>query len=36
LCGIYLSHHAAHRFFRSADADQRAHTAFQSLLERAR
>jgi AcrR family transcriptional regulator len=35
LCGIYLSHHAAHRFLRAADADCRANTAFQALLERA-
>jgi AcrR family transcriptional regulator len=35
LCGIYLSHHAAHRFLRSADADRRAEIAFQALLERA-
>jgi len=28
LCGIYLSHHAAHRFLRAADADIRAQTAF--------
>jgi AcrR family transcriptional regulator len=35
LCGIYLSHHAAHRFLRSADADRRAATAQQSLFERA-
>jgi len=35
LCGIYLSHHAAHRFLRSKDADRRARTAFHSLLERA-
>jgi AcrR family transcriptional regulator len=35
LCGIYLSHHAAQRFLRSADADPRAQTAFQALLERA-
>lgn len=34
-CGIYLSHHAAHRFFRSDDADMRAEKAFQNLLERA-
>lgn len=34
LCGIYLSHHAAYRFLRSADADQRARTAFQALLDR--
>jgi AcrR family transcriptional regulator len=36
LSGIYLSHHVAHRFNRSPDADERAHTAFQALLERAR
>lgn len=36
LCGIYLSHHAAHRFLRHADADVRARTAFQALVERAR
>ncbi len=35
LSGIYLGHHAAHRFLRSADADRRAQTAFQALLERA-
>jgi AcrR family transcriptional regulator len=35
LCGIYLSHHAAYRFLRAADADRRAHTAFQELLKRA-
>jgi hypothetical protein len=35
LCGIYLSHHAAHRFLRSADADRRAAIAFQALLQRA-
>jgi AcrR family transcriptional regulator len=35
LCGIYLSHHAAHRFLRAADADSRAQTAFQALLDRA-
>jgi AcrR family transcriptional regulator len=35
LCGIYLSHHAAHRFLRAADADRRAETAFQALIERA-
>jgi AcrR family transcriptional regulator len=35
LCGIYLGHHAAHRFLRSADADRRAQTAFQALLKRA-
>jgi AcrR family transcriptional regulator len=36
LCGVYLSHHAAHRFLRSADADRRAEAAFTSLLDRAR
>ena len=35
LCGIYLSHHAAYRFLHSVDADRRAQTAFQALLERA-
>src|SRR5262249_20384632 len=35
LCGIYLAHHAAHRFLRSADADSRAQTAFEALLARA-
>jgi hypothetical protein len=35
LCGIYLGHHAAYRFLRSADADRRAQTAFHALLERA-
>jgi AcrR family transcriptional regulator len=35
LCGIYLSHHAAHRFLRAADADRRATTAFQALVARA-
>ena len=35
LCGIYLSHHAAHRFLRSADAGSRADTAFQALVDRA-
>jgi AcrR family transcriptional regulator len=35
LCAIYLGHHAAHRFMRSADADRRAQTAFLALLERA-
>ncbi|HTF33356.1 MAG TPA: TetR/AcrR family transcriptional regulator [Myxococcota bacterium] len=35
LCGIYLGHHAAHRFLRAADADNRAHAAFQALVERA-
>src|SRR5215468_12376479 len=35
LCGIYLAHHAAHRFLRSADADSRAQTAFEALVARA-
>ena len=35
LCGIYLGHHAAHRFLRAADADWRAQIAFQALLDRA-
>ena len=35
LCGIYLAHHAAHRFLRAADADRRAQIAFAALLARA-
>jgi AcrR family transcriptional regulator len=35
LCGIYLGHHATHRFLRSADADSRAQRAFRALLDRA-
>jgi len=35
LCGIYLGHHAAHRFLRAADAETRANTAFEALIERA-
>lgn len=35
LCGIYLGHHAAHRFLRAADADARANAAFEALLARA-
>ncbi|HLI79598.1 MAG TPA: hypothetical protein VKV03_06425, partial [Candidatus Binataceae bacterium] len=35
LCAIYLGHHAAHRFLRSADADARAQSAFEALLTRA-
>ena len=35
LSGIYLGHHAAHRFLRSTDADTRAQTAFKALLDRA-
>lgn len=36
LSGIYLGHHAAHRFLRAADADARALTAFQALVDRAK
>jgi AcrR family transcriptional regulator len=35
LCGIYLGHHAAHRFLRAADAETRANTAFEALVDRA-
>jgi len=35
LSGIYLGHHAAHRFLRAVDADSRAQRAFQALLDRA-
>ena len=35
LCGIYLSHHAAQRFLKAPDADRRARTAFEALIERA-
>jgi hypothetical protein len=35
LCGIYLGHHAAHRFLRARDADARAQIAFKALLDRA-
>ena len=35
LCGIYLGHHAAHRFLRAADAQTRANTALQALVARA-
>jgi hypothetical protein len=35
LSGIYLGHHAAHRFLRAADADLRAQVAFQALVDRA-
>ena len=35
LCGIYLGHHAAHRFLRAADAQTRANTAFHALVDRA-
>ncbi len=34
LCGMYLSHHAAQRFLRSPDADRRAATAFDALIQR--
>ncbi len=34
LCGIYLSHHASLRFVRDPLANDRAHRAFESLLER--
>lgn len=34
LCGIYLSHHAGHRFLRSADADRRAELAIDALIGR--
>jgi AcrR family transcriptional regulator len=34
LSGIYLSHHAAQRFLKSADADRRASLAFEFLLAR--
>jgi len=36
LSGIYLGHHAAHRFLRAADADSRAQTAFEALVDRAK
>jgi len=35
LCAIYLGHHATHRFLRSPDADTRAQTAFEALIDRA-
>jgi AcrR family transcriptional regulator len=35
LRGIYLGHHTAHRFLRTADADSRAQRAFRTLLARA-
>jgi AcrR family transcriptional regulator len=34
LCAIYLGHHVAYRFLRSADADRRAEAAFQALIQR--
>lgn len=36
LCGFHLIHHVAPRFLRTADADRRASTTFQVLLDRAR
>lgn len=36
MCGIYLSHHASHRFMRDAKALARAEKAFESLVERSR
>jgi AcrR family transcriptional regulator len=35
LCAIYLGHHAAYRFLRSADAERRAQRAYEALLDRA-
>lgn len=34
MCGIYLNHHASHRFVRDPSALERAQRAFQSLIER--
>jgi AcrR family transcriptional regulator len=34
LCGIYLNHHASHRFIRDPLAPDRAERAFESLIER--
>ncbi|MGI8770626.1 MAG: TetR/AcrR family transcriptional regulator [Acidobacteriaceae bacterium] len=36
LCGIYLSHHASLRFVRDPRADERAHRAFEALVDRSR
>jgi AcrR family transcriptional regulator len=36
LCGIYLSHHVSSRFLREDNADARAKTAFESLIQRHR
>lgn len=36
LSGLYLSHHVSVRFNRRPDADHRAATAFQALLDRSR
>lgn len=35
LCGIYLTHHASHRFLRDPQADTRAQAAFEALVARA-
>jgi AcrR family transcriptional regulator len=35
LCGIYLSHHASHRFLRDPEADDRAAAALDALIARA-
>jgi hypothetical protein len=34
LCAIYLGHHIAQRFLRSKDADARAMSAFEALIDR--
>lgn len=36
LCGIYLAHHTTDRFLRDPEATQRAETAFEALIARAR
>ena len=36
LCGIYLAHHTSQRFLRRPDADDRAHAAWRSLVDRSR
>jgi AcrR family transcriptional regulator len=36
LCGIYLIHHVSTRFVRDPSSDARAHSAFETLLQRAR
>ncbi len=36
LSGVYLAHHVSQRLVRDPDADERAHTAFESLLVSAR
>jgi AcrR family transcriptional regulator len=35
LCGVYLTHHASHRFLRDPQADGRARIAFEALIVRA-